>query len=304
MNAPSASPPGAAPGPLVIGGLGGSGTRLVAELARELGFFLGTDLNHARDNLWFTLLFKRPRWYAEAHDRDPEQFRTGFRILERAMTGRGAAGRRAWRFLGRAVGEALQGRHGQTRAFTPGWPLAQSARLARALAFPAGHAGPWGWKEPNSHVFLRPLAAHWPGLRFIYVNRHGLDMAFSRNQAQLHLWGPLFGVRPSAGPGVPQPRAMLDYWIRAVRRASEDGPRLLGGRFLLLNYDALATRPEAALPGLLEFLGVDPRQASEDRLRALAVRSESIGRHREQDLSLFDPQAVEVVRSLGFPVGD
>lgn len=293
-----------APGPLVIGGLGGSGTRLVAEMAQELGFFLGSDLNHARDNLWFTLLFKRPRWYADAMAHRPQEVRTGFRVLERAMSARGGVDAAGWRFLGRAVRDAVLGRHGQTRAFTPGWPLAQSARLARAVAFPMPRGGPWGWKEPNSHVFLRPLAEHWPGLRFIYVNRHGLDMAFSRNQAQLHLWGPLYGVRPTAAPGEPQPRAMLEYWIRAVERVSADGPRLLGERFLLLDYDALSTRPDDVLPGLIDFLGVDPRGLPIDRIRALAVPSESIGRYRRHDISIFDPQMIETVRSLGFLVGD
>ena len=291
------------PGPLVIGGLGGSGTRLVAEIAQELGFFLGDDLNVARDNLWFTLLFKRPRWYANVMTRDPREIGIGFRVLERAMTARGEADGAGWRFLGRAVRDAVLGRHGQTRAHTPGWPLAQSARLARALGFPTPREGPWGWKEPNSHVFLSPLAGHWPGLRFIYVNRHGLDMAFSRNQTQLHLWGPMYGVHPSAGPDVPQPREMLEYWIRAVERVSADGPRLLGERFLLLNYDTLATRPEANLPGLIEFLGLDSRGLPLDRIRALAVQSESIGRYRQHDLSIFDPQRIEAVRSMGFSVG-
>jgi hypothetical protein len=220
------------------------------------------------------------------------------------MTGRGAASGAAWSVLAHAAGEAVLGRHGQTRAFTPGWPLAQSARLARALGFPTPCGGPWGWKEPNSHVFLRPLAGHWPGLKFVYVMRHGLDMAFSRNQAQLHLWGPTLGVRPSAGPEVPQPREMLEYWIRAVQRVAADGPSLLGGRFLLLNYDALSTRPDTVLPGLIEFLGVDPRGLPLDRIRALAVPSESIGRYRRHDLSIFDPRSIETVRSMGFSVGD
>ena len=50
-------------GPVAIGGVGGSGTRLIAQLLREAGFYLGGDLNPALDNRWFTLLFKRPDWY-------------------------------------------------------------------------------------------------------------------------------------------------------------------------------------------------------------------------------------------------
>ena len=48
--------------PLVIGGLGGSGTRVVADILLAQGWYLGQDLNRAKDNLLFTLLFKRPYW--------------------------------------------------------------------------------------------------------------------------------------------------------------------------------------------------------------------------------------------------
>lgn len=40
-------------GPLAIGGVGGSGTRVVAEIARSLGVFLGDNLNSTNDNLDF-----------------------------------------------------------------------------------------------------------------------------------------------------------------------------------------------------------------------------------------------------------
>ena len=45
--------------PIVIGGVGGSGTRLIAQILKELGYHLGNYLNLSEDNLWFTLLFKR-----------------------------------------------------------------------------------------------------------------------------------------------------------------------------------------------------------------------------------------------------
>ena len=46
------------PPPIAVGGIGGSGTRLIADCLRELDLFIGGDLNPAYDNLWFTLLFK------------------------------------------------------------------------------------------------------------------------------------------------------------------------------------------------------------------------------------------------------
>ncbi len=51
--------------PVAIGGVGGCGTRLIAEMLMRVGFFLGSDLNESLDNLWFTLAFKpRPVRYA------------------------------------------------------------------------------------------------------------------------------------------------------------------------------------------------------------------------------------------------
>ena len=58
-------------GPVVIGGVGGSGTRLFATILKDLGFYLGADLNAAFDNLWFTLLFKRQElWPPETHKKE------------------------------------------------------------------------------------------------------------------------------------------------------------------------------------------------------------------------------------------
>lgn len=47
-------------GPVAIGGVGGSGTRIVAQLIQELGYFLGDHLNISRDNIDFTVRFVRP----------------------------------------------------------------------------------------------------------------------------------------------------------------------------------------------------------------------------------------------------
>jgi hypothetical protein len=46
--------------PLVsVGGVGGSGTRVIALILASLGLNIGNNLNEALDNLTFTLLFKR-----------------------------------------------------------------------------------------------------------------------------------------------------------------------------------------------------------------------------------------------------
>ncbi|PLX51195.1 MAG: hypothetical protein C0613_00910 [Desulfobulbaceae bacterium] len=71
-------------GPWVIGGVGGSGTRVVAEIFAALGVYIGNDLNAASDNLLYTLLFKRPRWFLQNRT-DPHALGIGFDLLRKIM---------------------------------------------------------------------------------------------------------------------------------------------------------------------------------------------------------------------------
>src|SRR5690606_16779845 len=54
----------------------------------------------------------------------------------------------------------------------------------------------WGWKEPNSHIFLDYLCKSIPDMKYIHVCRNGLDMAYSTNQNQLKLWGEIILGEP------------------------------------------------------------------------------------------------------------
>ena len=71
--------------PVVIGGIGGSGTRLIAQCLKELGYLMGADLNPAYDNLWFTLLFKR----VEILSSSEREFDELLEILLSGMAGAG-----------------------------------------------------------------------------------------------------------------------------------------------------------------------------------------------------------------------
>jgi len=49
--------------PVIVGGVGGSGTRVIAELLSNFGYYIGNDLNRSMDNLLYTFLFKRVEWF-------------------------------------------------------------------------------------------------------------------------------------------------------------------------------------------------------------------------------------------------
>lgn len=287
--------------PVAVGGLGGSGTRAVAELLRLAGVYLGADLNEALDNRWFTLLFKRPRWYLSARDAGGEPVRRALAVFDGVMTRGGVAALRSLPLvLGAAVDLSRSG-HDPSGFAKGAWPYRRVASMLLARPRRASAPTGWGWKEPNTHVLLGELVEQFPALRYVHVVRHGLDMAFSANQNQLHNWGGLFGVEPPTDTGSVA-RASLNFWIRANERAVGIGESRLGSRFLVVDADRLCEDPDAGVAHLLDFLQVEVSPDVRDAMVAVPRRPASAGRYRGHDLGLFGPEQIEAVRRLGFAV--
>lgn len=275
--------------PVAIGGVGGSGTRLVADIVRRLGYYIGDDLNAASDNLWFTLLFKRTELLAGGNAR--EEFDRAATVFRSAMIGDAAltAEQHAWVA---ALAETDRPQHESA------WLRQRAKSLTNAAQRRPRLTGPWGWKEPNTHIFLDRLSPAFTGLRYIHVMRNGLDMAHAANQNQLRLWGPV--LVPEGDDRDPlSPRASLRFWCVVNRRAIALGQEM-AGRFLLLNYDAFCAGPINGLRTLAAFLGTTLAPAAEPSLVSLVRPSGSIGRFRAQGLEIFDAGDIAFVKSLGF----
>lgn len=266
--------------PVAIGGVGGSGTRLVAQLVRGLGVHIGDDLNEANDLLWFTLLFKRE----DVLDCDDAEFDALVSALVSGLRGGSPLDAKA-----RALLATLAARD---RAQHPAsWLEARADSLREAACRPR-FSGRWGWKEPNTHVVIERLWQRIPDLRYIHVVRHGLDMAYSRNQNQLALWGP----RVLGSDGELSPPRSLRYWCKVHRRLRA----LLATnarRMYWLDYDELCRDPEGGLARLGRFLALPPAAAC-----LPMVRKPGEPRHANQDLSGFAATDLEYVSSLGYRI--
>ena len=276
--------------PVAIGGIGGSGTRLIAELLLHLGFYLGSDLNESNDNLWFTLLFKR----IDLVSSDPPpsvsvDFAECLDVFARAMTG-GAGLTLEQEQRVRALAREGRPQH------TPLWLAERCASLLSALGTGRPVPARWGWKEPNTHVVLDRLQVALPAMRYVHVVRNGLDMAHSQNQNQPRFWGRLF---VHALPWEPGPRYSLRYWRVMHERVLRLGGAM-GDRFLMLDYDDFCRNAPAGVERLVAFLRVDPSPAEQRALHALVRPPATIGRFKRHGLGVFDPADVEYVRSLGY----
>ncbi len=270
--------------PVAIGGIGGSGTRLIAEILKQLGFYIGDDLNEMNDTLWFTLLFKRTELLGNDAD-----FERGLDLFLQAMCGteKVSPTDRDW-ILGLAEHDRLQ--HDKE------WLRTRAESLLATLERERTGRASWGWKEPNTHIFLGELAAALPRLKYIHLMRNGLDMAFSDNQNQPRLWGTYF---VTTMPPEDTPRYSLKYWHLMQERAIRLG-KTMGARFLVLDYDAFCDEPRRGMETLAEFLEIRREPVTLASLEKLVRRPPTRGRFREHDLGQFDADDVAYVKSLGF----
>jgi len=265
--------------PVAIGGVGGSGTRLVAELLRLRGVYTGDDLNLANDTLWFTLLFKR----AEILDCGDAEFDQLTHALVSGLRG-GAPLADPW--VARIRGLA------QDRPQHPASWLRQRADSLIRAASRSDCASRWGWKEPNTHLVIERLWQRLPDLRYVHVVRHGLDMAYSGNQNQLSLWG-----RHMLGQDGPiTPTRALAYWCRVherMRVVLEHNRH----RMYWLDYDLLCREPQRVLADLASFLDLD--RAANCAMPEIKPppRKASLW-----SLDRFRPEDIAFVRSLGYEI--
>ncbi len=271
---------------IAVGALGGSGTRAVAQLLIDLGIYMGTPLNFANDNVVFTAIFLDTKWHASA-DRMALEERLG--IFEKYMRS-GVISRKELRKLERLPYDySLQ------------YPPDLFPTLRKKKPLRQTHTT-WGWKEPNTHIYLPQLAEYFPGLRYIHVLRHGLDMAFAKNKKQLFNWGHLFGI--DARPDEPEDilcQKQLEYWIRSSRRVMEEGLQKLGERFYLLRYEEICNSPSREIEKLKNFLKPLITDPGKD-LDSIFELSSGSGRYREHDLSIFTDEQLSAVEELGFRI--
>jgi Sulfotransferase family len=272
------------PGPVAVGGLGGSGTRVVATVFRALDYDIGSDLNVALDNLTFTLIFKRPkrfRYSGTFVDPDDPYVRQSASVFRRVMRGEKKTTSDVRYLAGAAADMALHG-HDHLGSGRGVWALQRVARLRRRTG---RHPSPprWGWKEPNSYVFLPALFSTFEGLKYVHVVRDGLDMAYSNNLAQVHNWGGLFGVE---AVGADRVGAQLTFWARANTAVAAYLASRQNGEHAIVRYEDLTSRPREAFPALLDELGLEEDAERARRLVELGTvaPSASVGRHRGHDV--------------------
>ena len=271
-------------GVTAIGGLGGSGTRVFAAMLRHAGVFIGSDLNGPLDNLWFSVLFKRRSWTIEPPP--DEEVARSLRLFREAMT-EGLADRLSPE--DHALIESLRRELLPEGDWQTGAKSQQAVNLLQSTRTRAADGAPWGWKEPNTHLFLRHLDRLLPDFRYIHIVRDGLDMAFSANTWQMRHWGHLYDLTDD--PDTPPEVRQLRYWLAANDRAVSYGTQQMAGRFMVIRYEDFCAAPEPFWHRIRNFVGADAGIVLPEDL----VQPTTIGRAEGRDLSMFPDTLLERV---------
>ena len=274
---------------VAVGGVGGSGTRVMARVFQKIGFDMGSDLNDSLDDLCFTALFKRPAlWPLGQHTSELVA------ALEIYLTGRGvltpqtlsvAQHQERTHQLLKKIGEEII------------W-LEKGTLEDRAVHLCSTDTAdaPWGWKEPNTHIVLPFLLSALPNLTYIHVIRHGVDMAFSSNQTQVRLWGRALENGCLEDDPV---HKSVSYWCCTHRRMVELS-RLHPGRIYLLRLESLFESQRDLAKSLSEFLH-RPELATElERAFAELERPPTLGRHKTKATLNLSQENRATLESLGY----
>lgn len=276
---------------IAVGGSGGSGTRVVAQILMGAGIFIGDYLNTAYDNLIFTRLFKNPEWFKGSSNADIEK---RFTIFEKYMTNKRLSARETIRFL-----KAVKG--------TPKYKVSLQfySRLISKILLNKDHAERyiWAWKEPNTQIYIKYIAEFFNNIKYVHVIRHGLDMAYSSKKQQLKNWGYKFGLQYNKLDSEDDLAIKkLDYWAKINKYVISEGEKLLKDRFYLLNYNKLCESPDIEVPRLIKFLDLDLEEDTIRKLVSIPKVPSTNMRYKQKNINIFPKSLLADVEELGFNI--
>lgn len=230
--------------PIVVFNASHSGSRLLAQMLKRLGVFMGADLNESQDSL---PIFSLVRYLVEAHAPDFT------RLLEDgdpALPGR--------------IQEAFRDHLAVRPVGRWGWKLPETGHVLPVISRLFSDARYIHLVRDGRDVAFSPFVApKHPFWRKIYFNSdqitswHGLGMTQRAYRAHGHLFN-------------------AQRWVNSVTLGRAHGA-MLGRRYLEMSYEAVVADPAAALARVASFLEIEAPWARFDRQE---VSAQSVGKWR------------------------
>lgn len=268
-----------------IGALGGSGTRAIAQVLIQAGIFMGDDLNVSNDNLLFTRLLKNPVWYKKASlDEKNERLLSFKKFME--------SGKISFKDL------IVFYKSGYTNP-THASGLDYYINTFKSLFDKEISRDIWGWKEPNTQIYVSEILNLFPNLKYIHVLRNGLDMAFSDNKQQLNNWGWKYQIHLNGNETENELAVkQLDYWIESTKDviAKSKG---FESRFLMIKHSEFCQSPQKEIDRILQFCEITVSPVKLKELYNIPRTPDSTDRYKNYNLNIFSPEQLQFVEAMG-----
>jgi hypothetical protein len=257
--------------PVIVGGLGGSGTRVVAQILQECGFYIGSFLNQQLDNLWFTFFMRRP---ASIRSFNSPVIIPSLKLFDAVMKSYWGKSFNARKQLYEIASEFMLYNYVKRSRFR--FPL-QAVRSISQHHYHSEHLQ-WGFKEPNTHLFIDSLYQIYPKMKFVLMLRHPLDMALGYNFNQLYNWYHLYKLpRPNKKN---ERSLMLKFYEAAYSRSLQLGKALPAHNFLVVKIEDLTTDRDT-LDKLIRFIGAEVNSERLYQLRQIPTVQPTFGRYQK-----------------------
>jgi hypothetical protein len=239
--------------PLVIYCTGGSGSRVLARIVRDCGYFVGfgPTLNSSEDSLAI----------AEVSDRWIPEF----------------LGASSW--IQQYSGEKHHAstRHEGTLAMREHF----NSQVALHRSGMIDVKQRWGWKEPRT-IFLLPfMHARYPRIVTIQLIRDGRDMAFSGNQNQLRLYGPF--VLSEEEQSSPEAVQSILLWSRINRAAARYAEQNLKANHMRIRFEDMCQHAERCIEEIFAFLKISVSPNLIEKAAGEIRIPDSVGRWKCKD---------------------
>ena len=271
-----------------IGALGGSGTRAIAQVLIQAGIFLGDDLNRANDNLFFTRLLKNPEWYRKASlDEKNERLLSFKKYME--------SGKLTLKDLivFYKSGYTNPTHSSGLKFYLNVFKLLFSKEISRDI---------WGWKEPNTQIYVNEIFNLFPNLKYIHVLRNGLDMAFSNNKQQLNNWGWKYQIYLNGNESENELAVkQLDYWIESTKDAIANS-KGFENRFLMVKHSEFCQNPQQEIDRILQFCEINISSDKLKELYEIPSNPSSANRYKNYNLNIFSHEQIQFVKEMGFEI--
>jgi len=281
-----------------IGGTPGSGTKLVAEILKQCGVFIGGNLNKDNDNMDFVFCLSGRTTWINRHfpfKNNYNDVEAVLALFEKIYFNK----RLSIKDYGRIIKIGTEYFKKNDAKLLTTRPLPE--RIIHALRvfrfslkseIQEKHTG-FAVKCPNTLFFVEPLLKCYPEMKFVHVVRDGRDMALSQKQKMLFYLAPVFELDPEYDPA-----NSLLFWSRINRYAYDTcGQTMPPENYMLLRYEDLCMNASDEIARLFDFLGI--QSPFIEKVCSLPRENPSIGRW-EKEKDVFAKMPAEDLNLFGY----